>query len=508
MSEAQALHALQDNDTIENILPLVKKQVVEEAPKFTSEEILDALGKNEDGDAAIYIKLNRGRFVYDAASGRWYKWNDHWWEQDFVNEALESLSQVAGIYGAESLRQGKLSLNAATEDESKIHRKIMKDLMIRAQTLRTISRKENVLKLARAGASSLAIRGDAWDREPWLFGVANGVIDLRTGKLRPGKPDDYIKVFSPVEYKGFNEKAPAWDHFLKGIFDGNGEIISFMGRLLGYCMTGHTTEHIAPILSGSGRNGKTTLIETVAGVFGKYAGQVESEMLLSHKFGKQSGGPSADIMALQGRRFVYCSETEEGRRFNVAKLKWLSGGDTLVGRVPHGKEMVTFKGTHKIFLSTNHRPHADAEDFAFWKRVVLIPFNIAFVKDPQKKHERQADTWLPEKLEKEGPGILAWLVRGCLEWQRDGLKIPQVVQMATDKYRDEENIIKQFAQERCILGPEKRTQAKTLFDAFRTWCDENGHSINQKQFSREIRKRFAVDDTGRYTFYEGIGLKE
>ncbi len=512
MNEAQALHALLDNDTIENILPLVKKQVVEEAPKFTSEEILDALGKNEDGDAAIYIKLNRGRFVYDAASGRWYKWKGHYWELDHVNEALEAVGQVANTYGVENKHQLKLRMNAAAnnnKEEEKIHEGIMDELMKRAKVLRSVRRKENVLKLSHTGANSLAIRGDTWDTDPWLFCCKNGVIDLRTGRLNPGRPEDFMRNFSPVEYLGFNEKAPTWDHFIKQIFDGNGELIAFVKRLFGYFLTGHTVHHVAPMLYGTGRNGKGTLVETVKKVMGGYASAAQSELLIAQKFGKTSSQASPDVMALRGKRFVFCSETEEGQRFNVAKLKLLSGGDTMIGRDLYGKDLIQFKPTHKIILYTNYKPHANAKDYAFWKRAIIVPFVLSFVSSPSKIFERQEDVMLSKKLEDEKPGILAWLVRGCLDWQKEGMKLnpPRTVQIATDKYRDEEDVIGQYIRERYDIGPGKEIQAGKAFEDFEKWCNENGHAANQKLFGADMKSRFDYKD-GRNVTYLGLCLKE
>ena len=437
-----------------------------ESELVPSANVLKALAANEDGDATLYVDLHRGRLVYDMAAGRWFTWTGQAWQKTMLNEAARAVDAVIDLYAQEAERQAWARVGAEKAGrtaEAKKHREKEDVLLKRIRTLQTVARKENVLTLAHTGAASLAITGLEWDRDPWLFGCPNGVIDLRTGELRPGVPKDFIRLVTTVVYSGLITPAPVWEKFLWEIFNGDIELIDFMQRLFGYCMTATATEHKAPILWGQGRNGKTTLVEAVAYVFGDYAGTAESEMLLKQRFGRHSGAPSPDIMALRGRRFVVCSETESGRHFNVSRLKWLCGGDTLTGRDPWGKELVTFKPSHTLFLSTNHKPHANADDYAFWKRALLIPFTLSFVDQPHESHERKADPGLLDKLKAEASGVLAWCVRGCLEWQRKGLLPPESVKAATAAYQEEEDIIKHFLDERCTVQADLTVKAGLLY---------------------------------------------
>jgi putative DNA primase/helicase len=210
-------------------------------------------------------------------------------------------------------------------------------------------------------------------------------------------------------------------------------------------------------------------------------------------------------MALREKRLVWASESEEGRKFNVGKLKWLTGGDTLTGRAPYGRKQITFKPTHKLFLLTNYKPQAPANDYALWARLHLIPFTLAFIDEPQKENERKADPNLLEKLKQEAPGILAWLVRGCMAWQQEGLKPPESVQAATRQYQQDEDIIGQFIIERCITGTGKQVKGGDLYEAYKTWCDERGLEANKSTFGKEIKKRFD-SYTKRYVFYTGLDL--
>ncbi|OPY75191.1 MAG: hypothetical protein A4E65_03618 [Syntrophorhabdus sp. PtaU1.Bin153] len=498
-----------DGQTLQTVTPGTSEPISTDAP-LTSEDVLDDLRRNEDGDAKLFQELHRGRFCYDGSSGRWYSWKTHSWEKDVLGEVTRAIDAVINAYAEETSRQTWQRLQAekaGRTQEANQRAKTIDVLYKRIRTLQTVARKENVLTLARTGADSLAIRGDEWDRDPWLLACPNGIIDLRTGNLRPGTPNDYIKTVAPVEYHGKNTPAPHFDRFISEVFNHDQELIGFIQRLLGYMITGDISEHILAAFEGKGRNGKSTLVEIISFILGGYAGQIESEMLLAQKFGRQSGGPSPDIMALRGKRFVHCSETESGRHFNLSKVKWLSGGDTLTGRELYGKELVTFRPTHKIVLSTNHRPHANADDYAFWKRALLIPFNLSFVADPKESHERKADPQLPEKLRAEAPGILSWLVRGCLEWQKQRLNPPDCVKAATEEYRNDEDIIKHFIDDRCLVAPELSVKALVLYKAYRLWCEEMGHvPLNGTNFAIKIKAKFGSKRTMHGFVYFGFDL--
>lgn len=482
-----------------------------DAGQMPSAAILEALAANEDGDARLYVDLHRGRLVYDMAAGRWFTYTGHTWQKDTLNEAARAVDAAIDLYGQEAKRQAWLRVGAEKAGrtaEAKKHREKEDALLKRIRTLQTVARKENVLTLAHTGAASLAITGLVeWDRDPWLFGCPNGAIDLRTGELRPGVPEDYIRLVTTVFYSGLITPAPVWEKFLWDIFNGDVELIDFMQRLFGYCMTATATEHKAPILFGQGRNGKSTLVEAVRFIFGDYAGTIESEMLLQQKYGRHSGGPSPDIMALRGKRFVVCSETESGRHFNVSRLKWLCGGDTLIGREVYGKELVTFAPTHTLILSTNNKPHASADDYAFWKRALLIPFTLSFVDEPHEPHERKADPGLLDKLKAEASGVLAWCVRGCLEWQRKGLLPPESVKAATAEYQEEEDLIKHFLDDRCLLGADLSVRAGRLYKDYKSWCEEMGHKpMSGTNFGTRIKRRFDHVKDRSGAFYFGLDL--
>ena len=306
--------------------------------------------------------------------------------------------------------------------------------------------------------------------------------------------------------------APIWDDSLLQIFEKDTILIPFVQRIFGYGITAEKKrEHMFPILEGpDGQNGKGTILEAVFEVMGPLlSGPIEAEMLLDQGRAKSSTGPSADIMDLRGKRIIWASETNEGRKFNIGKVKWLTGGDTLKGRTPFAKNGVSFKVTHTLFLITNHRPKADPNDSPFWKRVFLIPFHVSFVSDPKQPNERKADFELPEKLKTEASGILAWLVRGCLEWQKKGLMPPDVVKLATQTYQEDEDVLGHFIDDSCFLGPDKKVKAIDFYNAYTKWCEENGHkAMNSTNFGRRMSLRFENERGRSGKYYFGVGLSQ
>ena len=478
---------------------------------FTSEEIIEQLNRNADGDTFIYIELHQNRLVYDCAAGRWYKWGGNFWVEDLTGEALQAVNAVVDVYAQESKRQAWLRTKAAKElnhDAEASHRDNEAATIKRIKLLQTLQRKQEIVFLSRSGAGTLAIIGDEWDKHPWLFAAANGILDLKTGNFRPGEPGDYIKTASPTEWKGLNEPCPTWENFISEIFGNNASLAEYMQRLLGYGITGLAVHHLFIILFGAGRNGKGTLLETIRAVLGDYAFKTESELLLEQKSARMAGSPNSGVLSLRGRRIVWASETSDGRRLNAGRLKELVGGDTLNARPIFGKHHVQFSPSHLLLLLTNNKPSAPASDYALWQRVNLIPFEKAFVSEPKAPNEYKADPYLCEKLKSEASGILAWLVKGCLAWQMEDLNPPDIVKAATDEYRSDEDTIGHFIEERCNLNADYQVRGGGLYSAWKAWAEASGVTyISGKKFGMEIKKRgFDSYKDKRGVYYIGISL--
>jgi putative DNA primase/helicase len=295
---------------------------------------------------------------------------------------------------------------------------------------------------------------EALDADPWLLNCTNGTLDLQTGTLRPHERADLLTRCIPVAYEAA-ALCPTWDAFLDRIMAGNQRLIRFLQRAVGYALTGVIREHVLLILWGTGRNGKSTFLNTLRALLGPYGLQAPSELLLvSHN--DRHPTERADLF---GKRFVAAIETEQGRKLAEVFVKEATGGDPIRARRMR-EDFWEFQPTHKVFLATNHKPVITGTDTAIWERIRLIPFTVTIPKD-------ERDTTLPDKLHAELPGILAWAVRGCLAWQQDGLGEPDEVQQATAGYRTEMDVLGQFISECCLVGPHYRTKADKLYDAYK-----------------------------------------
>lgn len=479
---------------------------------ITSKFVEDCLAANELGDGLLYAALHLDRFIYNKSAAEWYMWIDHHWERDIMSKAIAEVEAVARKYADYSVKIGTQVFKAIKEEDKKQLNNLQKKqkrIYDRVKRLRTKRGRSNCLEFGHTNhLSPLAVRGEAFDTNPWLFGCQNGVIDLRTAKLRPGNPKDFISRASPVEWKGLNEPAQNWLKVLSDAFLDDQEVIDYMQRLFGYFLTGLTVEHFFPVWWGQGRNAKGTLAETASHVMGSLAGPVLSEMLLDQGRSRSAGAPTPEIMSLRGLRLAFASETDEGRRFSISRVKWLCGGDTLKGRHPHDKYDTEFAPTHKLLLLTNHKPNAPADDFGFWERVHLIPFEVSFVdREPVAENERRADKTIKDKLIQEASGILAWMVRGCLLWQERGLDPPAKIREATRQYRREEDILGDFIEQCGYEDPEATTEASRLYDEFKEWWTENVSKRvpSQKKFGKWMTKRYKKVKSGTYK-YIGIAL--
>lgn len=475
--------------------------------RVDSATVRACLNGNVAGDSELFARLHQGKFLFCASMGQWLRWNGHHLEVDVMRESLAGVEDVAQLYDDEAAAVRKEAAEADTDGAKLALTKLRDNLRARASQLRSRTRRVDCLDFAATlQRERMAIRGDELDQQPMRLPCANGVIHLDTGELHPGRLDEYLLRASPTEWHGIDAPCPTWDRFLLEIQEGRQEMVDFIARCIGCAIVGKTTEQNLFVLAGAGRNGKGIIAGTVCSVAGDVATSVRSELLLDQGFTRSSAGPSPDIMALRGRRIVFASENDEHAKMSTSRVKWLTGGDEITARNPFDKFDVTFQPTHNLFLQTNHKPHAPADDFAFWERVILIPFNLSYVmRDPSAPNERRADPRLAEKLLREAPGVLAWMVRGCLEWQRRGLDPPPAVRAAVAEYRRDEDLIGEFIEECLVLHSEDRVgvPAREVYDVFEWWWLRNvtKNPPKQKWLGNLLGKRFRREKVGTYRYF-------
>ena len=466
--------------------------------------VIDCVYSNEDGDARIFQYLYNDRFIFDHGAALWNTWGGHYWREDETDESFKAVQGVISVYDhAAAIEKVKSDDQSLANDTRQKHFNNYETLKKRNFSLKSGHRKRSVLWVAGIGTG---LTGREWDQDPWKLACENGVIDLKTGTLHPGKQTDYIKTPTDII---FDEAAdcPRWTEFLNEIFDHDKDLINYVKRLFDYGITGLKQEHVLPVLWGAGRNGKGTFLETIKGVMGKLAHKTKAESLMDNGKLKASGTADADTIAFMGKRIIWASETNEGGRMNVGKIKELVGGDTLNARAPYARRSVEFEPSHLLCLITNAKPYAPASDFALWERVALIPFTLAFVDEPKAEHERKANKKLPEQLKDELPGILNWLVAGCLEWQQHGLFPPDKVKSATSKYQKENDLIGDFITECCDINPTAEAPAAKLYGAYKSWAESMGYKpISGVRFGKEVAGRFEKVVRRKRAFYTGVSL--
>jgi putative DNA primase/helicase len=497
------------------------KRIAEEAKLFTGKRqaeeklseslVLQCLHANHLGDGILFAVMHEREFVFNNAEASWLQWGGYHWIQDKTNRAAAAVETICEPYM-------KLLGTRATicpddgKEMLKEKQELQREILRRVRWLRTEKGRQEVLKFAAANKIfDLHIEGNEIDRKPLLLACANGVVHLPTGELWQGDPLQYLVKASPVKYRGATVPAPLWEKTIDEIFGGDAETIEYLQRVLGYCISGLTRERLFLALVGpKGWNGKSTVVETLAYILGPLAQPIASEMLLSNKNARNSAAPSPDIMALRGLRMAFASEADENRRYSPAMIKRLTGGDTLTGRAAHAPHEVSFKPSHKIILLTNEIPTAPADDEAFWRRYQSIKFPFTFVDEPKEPHERQRNKNLFEELTQEAPGILAWLVRGFMEYERIGLKAPASVQDEVDTHRALDDFLGTWITEEVLEREEASTRTSNLYARFDSWYRENygKKPPGMTVFVRKLSKRFesGKDPVTRRSVFYGLEL--
>jgi putative DNA primase/helicase len=433
------------------------------------------------GNARLFAELHNSRFRFVPAARKWLVWSRGRWRADETGEARRAAKEIAR----------RLLVEAAQRE----HEEQRKRALRWALTSQSEQRLRAMLTVAES-EPELVLAADQLDADPWLLSVANGTLDLRTGTLRPHDPAQLISLGSEVIFDP-TAACPRWLRFLEEVFDGDRELIEFVQRAAGYSLTGDTREHALFVLHGSGANGKSTLMETLERLPGGLARTSAFDTFMRTR----DKGTRNDLARLQRARLVAASESGEGRRLDEATVKTLTGGDTIAARFLYG-EFFEFRPEFKLWLVTNHRPRVDGDDDAIWRRLRLIPFEVSFIG--------REDRNLRPTLERELPAILAWAVQGCLAWQREGLGMAGAVESATREYREDEDVLGAFIEERCELGLAEEVEAATLRTAYEAFCKELGERpLTASALGKRLARRgFRVHrGTAGGRLYRGLRLR-
>ena len=454
----------------------------DETPPHEPPPVLDLpIHQTDLGNARRFTGRHGTLVRYVAAWGKWLLWDGTRWLKD-ETDAVQRLGKetVAALYKEA----------AETDDDSE-----RKDLAKWALRSESETRLRAMLSLAES-EQGVALAGNDLDRNGWLLNARNGTVDLRTGLLLAHEPTHLLTMRAEANYDA-SATCDAWDRFLDQTFAGDADLIGYVQRAVGYSLTQEMGEQCAFVMHGGGANGKSTFVDTMTRLLADYAMTTPTETLMV----KSGSHIPSDVARLVGARFVAASEASDGRRLDEELVKRITGGDRMAARFMN-HDWFEFYPVLKLWLAVNHKPTIRGTDLGIWRRIHLIPFAVTVPPDKQ-------DRALVKKLLAEAPGILAWAVRGCLSWQKIGLKPPQVVLDATAAYRSEMDTIGRFLEECCTVAKGAQASAKMLYEAYKLWCGENGErEQTQNRLGATLGERgyLRERDSRGAKVWRGIGL--
>jgi putative DNA primase/helicase len=328
----------------------------------------------------------------------------------------------------------------------------------------------------------IAIRANQLDTNPMLAGVPDGAVDLKTGACGKANPSDLITKSLAVNPSP--GPCPIWTAFLHRIMDGDEGKIAYLQKISGVCLTGIVSVQEFWIFHGLGANGKSVFVDTAIEILGDYACIAPPGLIASRAFDDHP----TEIADSIGRRLLVTSETEDGARLKSQSIKRFTGDAKLKGRFMR-QDYIEFARTFKLWLVTNNPPIISEPSNAIWRRVRMIPFNVTIPASEQ-------DPALLEKLRGEWPQILAWMIEGCLAWQREGMKPPPEVLAATAAYQSEQDALTDFVGDRCALGANFKVSRNDVFNSYLSWATQTGekHPFNRNSFLAQIRRLPGVND--------------
>ncbi len=423
----------------------------------------------EDSVALAFVATYKDTLRFNHDAGVWFLWDGWIWHRQTTRLAYHWAREAARLMALDSgnfrtrIPAGKASFAGGVE------------------------------RFAQADPA-FAVTNGVWNADPFLLGTPRGTVDLRTGYLTEPKQDDFISRKTSV-VPSEEEDCPRFLEFLEQITQKDKEVIGFLKRWFGYCLTGDTREHALLFAWGAGGNGKGVLMNTVYQIMGEYAASAPMDTFTERKYATHT----TDLAMLAGARLVLTSEIDEGAAWAEAKLKQLTGGDPITARFMR-RDNFTYLPVFKVNISGNHKPSFSSVDDAMRRRLTMVPF-LFKPEHPDKS--------LPDRLKAEYPGILRWMITGCLDWQAHGLSQPASVIEATKEYFAAQDFFHRWLDECCTLG-QGQVANGVLLKSFQQWCNNNGEEVKDNKALRGMLEKHpgikCVMIHGK-RFVQGIALK-
>lgn len=443
---------------------------------------------NDHGNAERLIALYGESLRYCHAFKKWLVWDGSRWAVDDTEQAKRLAKQSM----LEFLRQ---AIDGRNETSEKFARGCLDDRRIKS--------------MLSTAQSEIFKRPAELDTDAYALNFLNGTVDLRTGELRPHRPEDFITKLVHHNYRP-NAECPRWLAFLDQVMGGGPDadqapqerswrLTDYLQLALGYSLTGCTIEKAVFVLFGEGDNGKSTMLSVFRRLIEEYSVLLQADTLMVRQ---ESNNTQADLADLRGARFAQTSETEEGQRLSQGKLKRITQGMGKIKAARKYENPIEFPETHKLWMDTNRKPMIrDADDKATFNRLHPIPFIVTIPKTRIDRH-------LPAKLHGEAEGILAWAVEGARLWHQSGLQHPPEIEAAKDQWHAEMDQLGRFIEERCVTGDGVRASGGALYGAYKRWADGAGeHAMTANVFGVKVSDRFTKKRSDRGAVYLGVGIR-
>ena len=414
---------------------------------------------------------------------QWVMWNNRYWENDTLME-VQNLARAI----PEKFRKEMMELDPV-KDEKQLKRFV--------QFIKQITHFSVYSRIPQHAGPQMAIHPNDCNKDDFMLGVENGVINLKTGELIQGNEAKamFITHHSFVQFDP-TATAPKFLKFIDEIFGGDKELINYIQRFIGYTLTGSSRERAILILHGNGSNGKSLFLKVLRDMMGSYSRILNAAVLMKSKNADSATGPDANIASLAGRRFIMTSETGNHQRLNENLIKQLTGDEPLSARAPYAREAIEFPIKFKMFMATNHKPYIDDVDPAIWSRVKMIPFLQRFLEpeDCIRENHHPINKALYNELVKELSGILNWALTGCHLWQESGLQEPDIVRKATEAFKSESDLLSEWREDFTVEGPTEETSGADLYNSYTAWCMNNStRPMTRNAFSRRISEIEGVE---------------
>lgn len=415
-------------------------------PEYSDDAIADAFS----------ARYHEG-LVYVDAWQKWVMWDGRRWVRDATLAHHDLARSICRKFSQEAFQRPDLTPAK------------QRSIATALASARTMSNIERVARSDRRHAA----RTDQWDADPFALNTPDGIVDLRSGMMRPARKEDFctrLTRVAPID------GCPKWIEFLKRVTNGDDELRAFMRRVAGYCLTGSVQEQVFFFVYGPGGNGKGTFMNTITWILDTYAASASTELFVEQKY---KANDDSHMASLDGARLVTAQEIEEGKRWNETRMKQITGGDPINACFKYANPF-TYQAQFKLLFAGNHKPQLRNVDDAIKRRLYLVPFDVRI--PPAER-----DPMLQDKLRAEAGGILQWMIDGCLDWQRNTLAPPDRVLTTTREYFEQQDVLGQFFDERCVCGPNFKVRSDLLYREYQRWAESVGEFIlPRKRFLESI----------------------